>query len=388
MYERSVPTALFKFIDLFAGIGGMRIPFDEQSRRDTHSVGGQCVFSSEINKYARETYQANFGDELQGDITLIDPKDIPQHDLLLAGFPCQPFSQAGKKQGFADQRGQMFFYIAEILNYHRPQAVLLENVKAFRNHDKGRTLKIIISILQELNYSVSFKILAAKDFNLPQNRERIYIVAWQKTKNRSIVFNFPEGTGLNRKLGDILQDNVDEKYTISDRIWEGHQRRKIEHRNKGNGFGYSLVNEESDYTNTISARYYKDGSEILVEQKGKNPRRLTPRECARLQGFPENFKIVVSDCQAWRQFGNSVPVYVIRAIAKAMIPYIEPKNRVNNLQPIDLEKFIELKIKELYPENRSIERQLSFFEELSPLLQQFESKYNTKPGVGAQAPHG
>lgn len=346
----------FKFVDLFAGIGGLRIPFDE--------LGGKCVFSSEIDKYARESYFVNFGEEPEGDITLISPENIPQHDVLLAGFPCQPFSQAGQKKGFSDQRGQMFFYVAGILNYHRPQAILLENVKGFRNHDKGRTLKIILFILEELNYSVFLKVLSAKDFDLPQNRQRIYIVGFQKQPSKSILFQFPKGKKLTQKVGDILEDNVAEKYTISDKIWEGHKRRKSEHQKKGNGFGYSLVNENAEYTNTISARYYKDGSEILVEQKGKNPRRLTPRECARLQGFPETFKIVVSDRQAWQQFGNSVPVNVIRAIAREMIDYIDLSNRVENFAKLELKQFIEKKMRILYPEefedkNLGIAKQLS-----------------------------
>lgn len=330
----------FNFIDLFAGIGGLRIPFEE--------LGGNCVFSSEINKYSRETYKANFGEEPTGDITKILPEQIPPHDLLLAGFPCQPFSQAGLRKGFDDHRGLMFFHIAQILNYHRPQAFLLENVKGFKNHDKGRTLKIILSILHKLNYSVFVDVLSAKDFNLPQNRQRIYIVGFQKTNNINIIFNFPQKIGLQRKVGDILEKKVDDKYTISTKIWESHQRRKKEHQRKGNGFGYSLFNEQSEYTNTISARYYKDGSEVLIEQKNNNPRRLTPRECARLQGFPEDFQIVVSDCQAYKQFGNSVPVSVVRAIANIMIQNINIKNRINNHISIDLDSFIDSLLKRTY----------------------------------------
>jgi DNA (cytosine-5)-methyltransferase 1 len=335
----------FNFIDLFCGIGGMRIPFDE--------LGGKCVFSSEMNKFSIQTYEANFYDKPSGDITKIHPESIPQHDLLLAGFPCQPFSQAGKKQGFEDHRGQMFFYIAQILNYHRPQAVLLENVKGFRNHDKGRTLKMVLYILSQLGYSVSYNVLSAKDFNLPQNRERIYIVAFQK-KNKH--FRFPTPIGLNKKVGDILENNVDEKYTISDKMWEGHQKRKEKHKEKGNGFGYSLVNSDTLYTNTISARYWKDGSEILLEQKGKNPRVLTPRECSRLQGFPESFKIVVSDRQAWQQFGNSVAVPVIRAIATEIVSYMSINDRLLDYTIIDLESLIFDKMKILYPED--FEKQL------------------------------
>lgn len=335
----------FDFIDLFCGIGGMRIPFEE--------LGGKCVFSSEINKFSIQTYQANFGDTPLGDITKIPLESIPKHDLLLAGFPCQPFSQAGKKQGFNDQRGQMFFYIAQILNYHRPQAFLLENVKGFRNHDQGRTLKMVLYILNKLGYFVYHNILSAKDFNLPQNRQRIYLVGFQKQDKH---FCFPKPIGLDQKVGDILEQNVDQKYTVSDKMWEGHQKRKQKHLNKGNGFGYSLVNADTLYTNTISARYWKDGSEILLEQKDKNPRVLTPRECARLQGFPEDFKIVVSDRQAWQQFGNSVPVSVIRAIAGEMIDHLNINNRISNYKIINLESLIAEKIKILYPE--TIEDQL------------------------------
>lgn len=335
----------FKFIDLFAGIGGIRIPFDE--------LGGECVFSSEIDKFARQTYQTNFNQEPHGDITKIDPKDIPHHDLLIAGFPCQPFSQAGKKRGFDDRRGEMFFYIAEILNYHRPQAILLENVKGFQNHDKGRTLKMVVAILQKLNYKIFYQVLSATNFNLPQNRQRIYIVGFQKNDHNNILFNFPQGEDLQKKVGDILESKVDQKYTISDRIWAGHQRRKLEHKRKGNGFGYSLVDNNSSYTNTISARYYKDGSEILVAQKNNNPRRLTPRECARLQGFPDTYKIPVSDCQAWQQFGNSVAVSVIRAIAHEMVKYIDINNRVTSFEPINLANFIDKKMLEIYGENKS-----------------------------------
>ncbi|MGL4562707.1 MAG: DNA (cytosine-5-)-methyltransferase [Brevinema sp.] len=307
----------FSFIDLFAGIGGIKIPFTE--------LKGKCVFSSEWDKFAQKTYRVNHGEEPQGDITQIDPNTIPDHDLLLAGFPCQPFSQAGKKQGFSDTRGTMFFYIEEILKRKRPKAYLLENVKQLKGHDKGNTLKTIVKHLEQLNYSVDFKVLRAADFGIPQNRERIYIVGFDKTQlstEKITSFKFPIPPKIQTRLGDILEKNVDEKYTISDTLYQGHLRRKEQHKSKGNGFGFSLYNEDSVYTNTISARYYKDGSEILIEQKGKNPRKLTPRECARLQGFPEEFIIPVSDTQAYRQFGNSVAVPVIRAIALSMMPLV------------------------------------------------------------------
>lgn len=298
---------MFRFIDLFAGIGGIRLPFDE--------MGGQCVFSSEIDKFARQTYMANYHDTPQGDITKIPVEKIPAHDLLLAGFPCQPFSQAGLKKGFDDARGTLFFNIANIVRYHRPKVVFLENVKRFQTHDNGNTFAVVKNTLNDLGYQVFAKVLNAKDFGVPQNRERIFIIAIQSEK---VDFNFPTSEKRPVKVGNILEKQVDNKYTISDKLWQGHQRRKKAHKNKGNGFGYSLFNENSPYTSTISARYYKDGSEILIEQQGKNPRKLTPREAARLQGFPETFTIPVSDTQAYRQFGNSVSVPVIRAIAQQL----------------------------------------------------------------------
>lgn len=302
----------YKFIDLFAGIGGIRLGFQEYF--------GECVFSSEWNKYASMTYEANFNHKPAGDITQIDPQEIPSFDILLAGFPCQPFSMAGLKKGFEDTRGTLFFYIAKIIDYHKPKIVFLENVKALKNHDKGRTYKVIENTLQNLGYNVHTKIINAKDFGVPQNRERIYIVCFLEKLN----FEFPKVKSIHTRVGDILEHNVENKYTISDKLWAGHQRRKEEHKQKGNGFGYSLFNHNSLYTSTISARYYKDGSEILIEQKEKNPRKLTPREAAKLQGFPDDFIIPVSDNQAYKQFGNSVSVPVIKAIANQINIALEP----------------------------------------------------------------
>jgi DNA (cytosine-5)-methyltransferase 1 len=320
---------MFKFIDLFAGIGGIRIPFD--------MLGGKCVFTSEWDKFSCQTYKANFGEMPLGDITKIPVEDIPAHDLLLAGFPCQPFSQAGLKKGFQDTRGTLFFNIAEILNYHRPKAVLLENVKRLRSHDGGNTLKVITKTLEDLGYTVQTKVLNAKDFGSPQNRERIYIVAFLGKTD----FSFPEPPKKKTKLGDILESDVDRKYTISDRLWAGHQRRLRSHREKGFGFGYSLFDENSEYTSTISARYYKDGSEILIKQKRKNPRKLTPREAARLQGFPDSFLIPVSDGQAYKQFGNSVCVPVISAIAKRMdVAMRQLKCNPDKLKSVDLKNLV------------------------------------------------
>lgn len=298
---------IFTFIDLFAGIGGIRLGFE--------SIGGECVFTSEWNSYAKKTYQENFSEIPYGDITKIKPDEIPAFDVLLAGFPCQPFSQAGLKKGFDDTRGTLFFDIARIVKHHQPKVVFLENVKNLAGHDKGNTLKVIVKTLEDMGYKVFTKILNAKNFGLPQNRARIYIIGFKE----NVRFEFPEEPNIPTRLGDILEKEVDKKYTISDKLWAGHQRRLIEHREKGNGFGYCLFNEESKYTSTISARYYKDGSEILIEQKGKNPRKLTPREAARLQGYPDDFAIPVSDTQAYKQFGNSVAVPVIKALAKKIL---------------------------------------------------------------------
>ncbi|MGL4029916.1 DNA cytosine methyltransferase [Hafnia paralvei] len=317
---------MVKVIDLFAGIGGIRLGFD------LAFDGVDCVFTSEIDKYAKITYSTNFGEEnLHGDITLIPENEVPQHDILLAGFPCQPFSQAGLKKGFSDTRGTLFFDIERIIIEKKPSAFLLENVKQLKGHDKGKTLSVILEHLKKAGYKVYYDILRARDFGAPQNRERIFIVGFL---DHSIDFSFPEPITSDVKVGDILESKVDEKYTISDTLWLGHQRRKINNKLNGKGFGYGLFNENSPYTNTISARYYKDGSEILIEQQGKNPRKLTPREAARLQGFPDSFKIPVSNAQAYKQFGNSVCVPVIVAVAKEMrkaMEQVASKNKELNV---------------------------------------------------------
>lgn len=343
-FKHDKANTRFTFIDLFAGIGGIRLPFQE--------LGGECVFTSEWDKFAQKTYAANFGEVPYGDITQIDATQIPDHDVLLAGFPCQSFSQAGLKQGFNDTRGTMFFEIQRILVEKRPKVFLLENVKQLRGHDKGKTLALILKILRgenedaiaddvpmsadarkalssTLNYSVDFQVLRAADFGVPQNRERIFIVGFDRDHfgndfDISQHFTWPTPPMTTTQVGDILENleglaETDDKFTISDKLWAGHQRRKAAHKNKGNGFGYSLYKVTDSYTNTISARYYKDGSEILIDQseKGKNPRKLTPRECANLQGFPKDFIIdAVSNGQIYKQFGNSVCVTVIRAVAE------------------------------------------------------------------------
>jgi len=316
----------FKFIDLFAGIGGFRIALQNE--------GGECVFTSEWDKDAQKTYKANFGSTPFGDITSeYTKKNIPNDfEVLCAGFPCQPFSHAGLKKGFEDTRGTLFFDVAEIINKRKEtknpiKVIFLENVKGLRNHDGGYTLKKIIETLTDLGYETSYEVLNSKNFGLPQNRERLFIVAWLKGSKKS--FNFPIGINIDNKLifnkdelknvkptnvGQILIKNPESKYTISDRLYAGHLRRREEHKIKGNGFGFSLFNKKSVYTSTISARYYKDGSEILIEQENANPRKLTPREAANLQGYDKKFVIPVADTQAYKQFGNSVSVPVIQAV--------------------------------------------------------------------------
>lgn len=313
----SNPNADYTMIDLFAGIGGTRLGFHLTGRT-------RSVFSSEIDKFAIKTYRANFGDIPFGDITQIHEDDIPDHTILVGGFPCQAFSQAGRKLGFEDTRGTLFFEIARIIKAKRPKAFLLENVRNLLSHDKGNTYKVIENTLKELDYDVNLLVYKAKDFGVPQNRERIYIVGFDKTKvSNYSSFHAPIPPCSQTSVGSILENYVDEKYTISETLWAGHQRRKIENKKNGKGFGYSLFDASSPYTNTISARYYKDGSEILIAQEGRPPRKLTPREAARLQGFPDNYIIPVSDTQAYKQFGNSVAVPVINAIAKEIINVLD-----------------------------------------------------------------
>jgi DNA (cytosine-5)-methyltransferase 1 len=317
----------FKFIDLFAGIGGFRISFQE--------LNGKCVFSSEWNKYAKKTYDANFGEVPFGDITQTDEKKIPDHDILVGGFPCQPFSIAGvskknslgKNHGFLDEtQGTLFFDIARILNEKRPKAFLLENVKNLKSHDKGNTFKVIEKTLKKLGYSVYSKIIDARNF-VPQHRERIFIVGFNNDYFRGCPeFEFPEIIETEQRVGDILEKEVNSKYTLTDNLWRYLQEYAAKHKAKGNGFGFGMANKDG-VTRTLSARYYKDGSEILIPQgKGKNPRRLTPEECKRLQGFPKEFKIKdigVSDMQLYKQFGNSVAVPVVRSVANQMISYMK-----------------------------------------------------------------
>lgn len=322
----------FSFIDLFAGIGGIRIPFERK--------GGKCVFSSEIDRFCQKTYMENFGETPEGDITKIKAVDIPDHDLLLAGFPCQPFSIAGVSKklslgmnhGFQDEKqGNMFFNIARILKEKRPKIFLLENVKNLKSHDKGRTFDIIKNTLLDLNYNIFDEVIDAVKY-VPQHRERIFIAGFNNECFQDVKFEFPVKENKNPlSIKDILEENPDPKYTLSDHLWNYLQDYADKHRRKGNGFGYGLIDPEVDqYTRTLSARYHKDGSEILIKQAGENPRRLTPRECARLMGFPDTFRIVVSDTQAYRQFGNAVAVPVIEAIATKIIPYLKNRRRSYN----------------------------------------------------------
>ena len=309
-------TPVPRFIDLFCGIGGFRIAFER--------AGGKCVFSSDYDKFSQLTYEANFGELPHGDIHGVAVADIPAHDVLCAGFPCQPFSIAGvskklslgRKHGFDDvKQGNLFFSIADILDYHRPAAFVLENVKNLKGHDGGKTFDIIHRTLTEaLGYTVYYKIIDAQSV-VPQHRERIFIVGFREWRD----FEFPSFPADGPKLGSILDPKPDPKYTLSDHLWNYLQNYAAKHRAAGNGFGFGLVTAH-DIARTLSARYHKDGSEILIEQSGgRVPRRLTPRECARLMGYPDSFKIVVSDTQAYRQFGNSVVVPVVERIASAVL---------------------------------------------------------------------
>lgn len=319
-------NASFTFIDLFAGIGGMRLAFE--------SAGGRCVYSNEWNKYSQQTYFANFGEQPEGDITKVDENSIPDHDVLVAGFPCQPFSIAGvskknslgRETGFQDKtQGTLFFDVCRILKAKRPKAFLLENVKNLKSHDKGRTFKIIMESLNELKYDVYTAILDGQNY-VPQHRERILIVGFDKERyGESLPFSFDINPKNPKPLmKDILEKSADDKYTLSDKLWLYLQNYAAKHKAAGNGFGYGMA-DRNGISRTLSARYYKDGSEILIEQKDKNPRRLTPRECARLQGFSDDFKIVVSDTQAYKQFGNSVVVPLMADVAKLIV------NRIREL---------------------------------------------------------
>jgi len=321
VHPEPMPAGLpFTFIDLFAGIGGLRL--------GVQKAGGRCVFTSEWDKYCQKTYTAWYGEVPHGDIRTIKSEDIPNHDLLVAGFPCQPFSIAGvskknslgREHGFKDAtQGTLFFQVATIAEVKRPPALLLENVKNLLSHDQGKTWKVIRSTLEELGYSVFHKVIDAADY-VPQHRERVFIAAFDKKVFGEVPpFSFPDAPqGPRPKLGSILEKEPSPKYTLTDHLWKYLQDYAQRHKEQGNGFGFGLVGSE-DQTRTLSARYYKDGSEILIKQKLGNPRRLTPREAARLMGFPDAMKIVVSDTQAYKQFGNAVCPPVAEAVAKQIV---------------------------------------------------------------------
>ncbi|MEI4488848.1 DNA (cytosine-5-)-methyltransferase [Frigidibacter sp. MR17.14] len=338
--------AAFRFVDLFAGIGGLRIGFE--------SIGGQCVFTSEWNKFSQQTYRANFDDghPILGDITKIHEDDIPEHDVLLAGFPCQPFSIAGvskknslgRAHGFMDEtQGTLFFDVVRILARHRPKAFLLENVKNLLSHDKGNTMRVILHALDELGYIVDYKVIDARHW-VPQHRERIFIAGFRsdvatnfslddilrpaaENPRLSAILHPEDGSELVEGPYTVGPDGkVAAKYTLTPNLWKYLQNYAAKHKAAGNGFGFGLCGPDS-VARTLSARYYKDGSEILIDKPGGIPRRLTPRECARLMGFDRRgsnhpWKIVVSDTQAYRQFGNAVAAPVAIAIAEAMEPWI------------------------------------------------------------------
>ncbi len=309
-----------RFIDLFCGIGGFRLAFEQ--------AGARCVFSSDWDKYSQQTYAANFGERPHGDLRVVADTDVPAHDILCGGFPCQPFSLAGvskknslgRAHGFDDERqGNLFFEIARLLFHHRPAAFVLENVKNLTSHDKGNTFKVIYNTLTEdLGYTVHHKIIDAKPW-LPQHRERIFLVGFRDPT----PFEFPRPPGNGPRLASILEEAAPDKYTLSDKLWQYLQDYAAKHAALGNGFGCSVF-DGTGVARTLSARYHKDGSEILISRgEGRNPRRLTPRECARLMGYPDTFKIEVSDTQAYRQFGNSVAVPVVTALAKQVMAALQ-----------------------------------------------------------------
>lgn len=328
VYPETLP---FTFVDLFAGIGGIRLGLER--------AGGRCLWSSEWDRWSQKTYYEWFGEKPEGDIRLIDPHDIPDHDVLAAGFPCQPFSLAGvskkkslgRSHGFEDKtQGTLFFYLANIVKVKRPPILFFENVKNLKSHDKGKTWEVIRGTLEELNYQVFSKVIDAAGW-VPQHRERVFIIAFDRDRfSDHVEFHFPTPPEEKPILRDILEPKVEARYTLSDHLWQYLQDYAAKHREKGNGFGFGLANLEGT-TRTLSARYHKDGSEILIPQRGKNPRRLTPRECARLMGFPDDLPQVVSDTQAYRQFGNAVCPPVSHAVATSMIPAIASLLRTDTL---------------------------------------------------------
>lgn len=325
---------MYKSIDLFAGIGGIRLGFEQAFKDEI-----KTVFVSEWDNKAVETYKANFkcDKNIVGDITKVDEKEIPKHDILLAGFPCQAFSLAGRQKGFEDARGTLFFDVARIVKYHKPKVVFCENVKNLVNHDRGRTFRVIKNILDELGYRVFYKVLNSKDFGVPQNRERIYIVAF-RSDIAPLSFDFPKSSGRQTLIKDIIEENVvSSKYYLSTTYLESLKRHKERHMAKGNGFGYEIRDNESiagaivcggmgrERNLIVDNRLtdFKPVTHIKGEVNKEFIRKMTPREWARLQGFPEEFKLVVADTHLYKQFGNSVTVPVIKAIAKKIKMHLE-----------------------------------------------------------------
>lgn len=321
-----------KFIDLFAGIGGFRIPLED--------FGGECVFSSEMDKFAALTYSSNFGEIPTGDITKVDEKDIPEHDILAAGFPCQPFSISGKRLGFEDTRGTLFFNVARIVKYHKPKFVILENVRNFATHDNGNTLSVVKAAMEDLGYTVFYKVLNASHYGLPQNRERIYILCFREDLNVE-HFDFPKATNEAVKLSDILDSELSEsdylinrpdiklnydKITLLENVTSIGKPIRVGTINKG-GQGERIYSDKG-HSITLSANGGGAGAKTGAYLINGKVRKLSPRECARLQGFPEEYKIVVSDNQAWKQFGNAVPVKVVREILKKVKQDVFSKDEI------------------------------------------------------------
>ena len=306
-----------KFIDLCSGIGGFRLGLEV--------LGGKCVFSCEKDKFAQKTYLAWYGDDPTCDLTTLDPVDIPEYDILTGGFPCVAFSSAGLKQGFNDPRGMIFFNIASIIRQTRPKAVILENVKGLVKHDNGKTLHTIQDTLDKLGYNVFVSVLSASHW-VPQNRERLFIVCLDRAKFPTAkALNFPKLPPTGPPLSSILEKKVDPKYTLKDGTWKFLQKHKAFHAKvggMGNGFGYTVADLNSA-SRTLTSRYHKDGAEILIANNKGNPRKLTPRECARLMGFPDRLPIVVSDTQAYKQFGNAVVPQCVTFIASSIIRLIK-----------------------------------------------------------------
>jgi len=354
----------YRAIDLFAGIGGIRLGFKQAFGEDI-----EFIFSNEINKYASETYEANFGENPQGDITELDPTEIPDFDLLLAGFPCQAFSIAGEKRGFEDTRGTLFFNVAEVLRIKKPIAFMLENVKNLISHDSGRTIQVINDVLTEdLKYNIKFKVLNAREFGVPQNRERIFIVGFRD----NLKFHFPEPPKIPVKISDVLEEEVETNYYLSHEYLSGLKNHRARHEAKGNGFGYQVIprngianalvcggmgKERNLVNDLILPDCWKEEGDDIQLRNEEGIRKMTEREWARLQGFPDSFQFPVSKTQAYKQLGNSVAVPVIKAIANEI--------------KISLDEYKVIKEPQIVKENKDI---------ISVLLKMYSNKAITKTG--------